>query len=276
MASFEHAGHRIAYTSYGDGPRTTVLIHGLLFSQRLHERLAAELARRGHRVVTIDLLGHGRSDRPRDPRVYSMTAFAEQVVGLLDHLELEKAVVGGMSLGANTALEVAALAPERLQGMVIEMPVLDHALVACAVAFTPPMVALTLGEPVMQLVQAAARRVPRLPWFPDQLVDLVRQDPGPSGAVLQGLFAARFAPTREMRRTFTAPTLVIGHQFDPVHPFSDSGDLVEELPHARLVEASSILELRLTPDRLTDEIAAFLDEAWGAGGAQGRGTSRAA
>jgi len=275
MSSFVHAGHRIAYTSYGDGPRTTVLVHGLLFTQRLHERLAAELARRGHRAVTIDLLGHGASDRPRDARAYSMTAYGEQVVGLLDHLELETAVVGGMSLGANTALEVAALAPERLQGMVIEMPVLDHALVACAVAFTPPMVALTLGEPVMRVVQAAARRVPRLPWFPDQLVDLVRQDPAPGGALLQGLFGARFAPPHEVRRTFTAPTLIIGHQHDPVHPFSDSGELHEELVNSRLVQASSILELRLTPDRLTDEISAFLDEVWGDAHAAG-GASRAA
>ena len=45
----------------------------------------------------------------------------------------------------------------------------------------------------------------------------------------------------------TQQTLVIGHYRDPIHPFSDSDMLVRELPNARLVEASSILELRLTP-----------------------------
>ena len=169
MSSFEHEGHRLAYTVHGDGEQTCVLLHGLLFTQRLHQRLAGSLSRRGHRVVTLDLLGHGASDRPSDMQAYSMSAFARQVVGLLDHLEIETAVVCGMSLGANTALEVAALAPERLQGMVIEMPVLDHALIGCALAFTPVMIAMTTGEPVMKVVQAVARRVPPLPWFADQL-----------------------------------------------------------------------------------------------------------
>lgn len=265
MSSFEHEGHRIAYTVHGEGEQICVLIHGLLFNQRLHERLAGSLVRRGHRVVTVDLLGHGRSDRPTEMQAYSMAAFARQVVGLLDHLEVEKAVVCGMSLGANTTLEVAALAPERLQGMVIEMPVLDHALIGCALAFTPAMIAMTTGEPVMRAVQAVARRTPRLPWFPDLLVDLFRQDPAPSGALMQGLFFARIAPPREERCTFTMPTLIIGHRVDPVHPFSDSGALHRELPNSRLIEASSILELRLTPKRLTAQIASFLDDCWAAG-----------
>jgi hypothetical protein len=50
---------------------------------------------------------------------------------------------------------------------------------------------------------------------------------------------------------------VIGHPRDPVHPFSDSDMLVRELPNARLVEATSILELRLSPERLTGEIVSF-------------------
>jgi len=59
-----------------------------------------------------------------------------------------------------------------------------------------------------------------------------------------------------------APTLVIGDRRDPVHPLSDAGTLADELPNARLLEANSLVELRLTPDRLTAEIARFLDECW--------------
>ena len=58
-------------------------------------RLRATLAERGHRVITLDLLGHGESDRPRDMWRYSMPIFAREVVALLDHLELDEAVVGG-------------------------------------------------------------------------------------------------------------------------------------------------------------------------------------
>src|SRR3954462_6841555 len=153
MPTFDYHGHRLAYTSFGTGPRTVVLLHGLLLSQRMHVPLARDLAERGNRVITLDLLGHGASDRPRDMWRYSMTFFGEQVVALLDELGIDEAVVMGTSLGANTTLEVASVAPERLRGMVIEMPVLDNALLACAVAFTPLLVSLTFCERIMRVVQ---------------------------------------------------------------------------------------------------------------------------
>jgi pimeloyl-ACP methyl ester carboxylesterase len=264
MPFFKHEGQRVAYTSYGSGPRTCVLVHGLLLSQKMHKPLAKELAARGNRVVTVDLLGHGRSDRPRDMSRYSMTTFGAEVVGLLDHLDIDEAVIAGTSLGANTALEVMSAAPERVRGAVIEMPVLDNALMGCAIAFTPLMVALTFGEPLMRGVGAVARAIPtkRGPFWADVALDTVRQDPAPSAAVLHGLFFGRVAPHRVERRTFQAPTLVIGHRRDPVHPFSDSGMLVDEMPNARLLEADSIIELRVRPERLTSEIAEFLDECW--------------
>jgi len=262
MKTFSHEGRTLAYTDYGDASRIVVLVHGLLLSQRMHEPLAKALAARGNRVITLDLLGHGSSERPLDPQCYSMTFFGEQVIALLDHLEIDEAVVLGTSLGANTAIEAAALAPERLRGMVIEMPVLDGALLACALAFTPLMLALSYGEPMMRVVQAGAKRVPRLPWLLDVIVDTVRQDPAPGAAVLQGLFFGRIAPHRSERRRIETATLVIGHRRDPLHPFSDAGMLAEELPNGRLLEASSIVELRIAPERLTGEIADFIDECW--------------
>ena len=264
MPTFDYHGHRLAYTEYGSGPRTVVLLHGLLLSQRMHLPLARDLAERGNRVITLDLLGHGKSDRPRDMWRYSMAFFGEQVVGLLDEIGVEQAVVMGTSLGANTTLEVASRAPERLRGMVVEMPVLDNALLACALAFTPLLVSLTFGEPLMRLVQRGARAIPerRVPWFANVALDTMRQDPAPSAAVLQGLFFGRIAPHRTERRTFDVPALVIGHRRDPVHPFSDAGMLADELPQGRLLEAESIVELRFSPDRLTGEIARFIDECW--------------
>ena len=115
MGTFSHEGRTLAYTDYGDASRIVVLLHGLLLSQRMHEPLAKALAARGNRVITLDLLGHGGSERPLDPQCYSMTFFGEQVIALLDHLEIDEAVVLGTSLGANTAIEAAALAPERLR-----------------------------------------------------------------------------------------------------------------------------------------------------------------
>jgi len=277
LPALDFDGHRLHFRTYGEGDRVTVLLHGLLFSHRMQQPLARALAARGNRVVVLDLLGHGLSDRPPDMWRYSMSQFAEQVVALLDHLRVEQAVVGGTSLGANTALEVADLAPERLRGMVIEMPVLDHALLAYAVAYAPLLVGLTAGAPVARLISRAVRAVPRraLPYWGDVLLDTVRQDPKPSAAVVQGLFFGRVAPHRDRRRTFTAPTLVIGHRRDPVHPFSDSGMLANELPAGRLLEADSIVELRVRPERLTGEIAGFIDECWSSS-AHARARGRAA
>ncbi len=277
MASFNYAGQRLAYTEYGPRDaaaqaRTTILVHGLLLSQRMHEPLAKTLAERGNRVVTVDLLGHGASDRPRDMWRYSVPLFGEQVVALMDHLELEESVVLGTSLGANTTLEVAAEAPERLRGMVIEMPVLDNALVATAIAFAPLLVGLTLGEPVARLTSRLAQLVPHgaVPFWVDVMLDTIRQDPGPSAAVLQGLFFGRTAPPRSDRRKLATPALVIGHHRDPVHPFSDAGMLAGELLNGRLIEASSLLELRFSPERLTTEIATFIDDCWKPRQARGR------
>jgi pimeloyl-ACP methyl ester carboxylesterase len=194
---------------------------------------------------------------------YSMPLFGEQAIALLDHLEIERAVVGGTSLGANVTLEAAARGPERMQGLVVEMPVLDNALLGCALAFTPLMVALTFGAPVTRVVSQVMRRVPRgLSHLTDVGLDWISRDPGPSSAVLQGLFFGRTAPPRSERAQIETHSLVIGHGRDPIHPFSDSDMLVRELRNGRLIEANSILELRLAPARLTGEIARFLDECW--------------
>ena len=270
--SFDHGGHRLVYDEYGGGDRTVILMPGLLFSRKMHGPLATTLAQRGYRVICLDLLGHGESDRPEEMGHYSMTLFGAQVIALMDALGIEKAVLGGTSLGANTTLEAVAHDQGRVQGMLIEMPVLDNALLGCALAFTPLMLSLTFGAPVTRAISRVAARIPRRGPLLAQLgLDWISQDPKPSASVLQGLFFGRVAPPREERTTFEPPALVIGHGRDPIHPFSDSDALVRELPNARLVEASSILELRLSPERLTGEIVFFIDECWRTDDEQPRG-----
>ena len=165
----------------------------------------------------------------------------------------------GTSLGANTALEVASRAPERLRGMVIEMPVLDNALLGLGARRSRRCcVALTFGEPVMKLLARGARAVPR------RLLPLLRQR------------AARHRPpgTGARRRAAAGPVLR-AHRAAPqraahVHrrPRSCSATGAtrctllrrracspKSCRTARLLEADSLVELRLRPERLTDEIA---------------------
>jgi pimeloyl-ACP methyl ester carboxylesterase len=262
MGELSYEGHRIEYDAYGEGERVLVLVHGLLMNRRMYGPIGPALARAGNRVICVDLLGHGRSDRPEDLRLYSMPLFARQVVALLDHLGLDSAVVGGTSLGANVALELATRDPERARGLFIEMPVLDNALSAVAGAFTPVMLGLRLGRPAFELTSRLSSLLPRTNYLVDIGLDWVRQRPGPSLAVLEGLLLGETAPHREERRKILHPALIVGHPRDPLHPFSDSGMLAEELRNARLVEASSILEWRLKPKRLNRELSAFLTEVW--------------
>jgi pimeloyl-ACP methyl ester carboxylesterase len=275
MPQFRFEGHKIAYDEYGERRRQgddhlLVLIHGLLMNSRMFERLGPEMAERGNRVVCINLLGHGTSDAPQELPYYSMSSFADQVTALLDHLEVEQGVIGGTSLGANVSLELAARTPERARGLFIEMPVLENALLAVAVIFTPIMAALQLGGPALRLLAGAANQVPRTNYLVDIALDWVRRDPARSADVLQGLLLGRSAPLPKERRALDHPALVIGHPADPLHPFSDADMLVEEMPNARLVDANSILEWRIKPERLDDELAAFLDEVWAEAAAAGQ------
>lgn len=284
MPTFKFHGWQIAYTEFGGGPaaltpsgrrgrtarkapaggRPLIMAHGVLLAQTMDWPLAEALAARGNRVITLDFLGHGASDAPHELGLYTMGSFSQQIETLMDHLELEHAVIMGTSLGANAALELACRSPERLRGLVIEMPVLEGALLAGALTFTPMLVALRFGGPAVRAVRRVASAVPRglLPHYGNVLLDVLRRDPEAGASVLQGLFFGRIGPAAEVRRELETPALVLGHRRDPVHPFSDAGMLASEMPNARLVEANSLVELRRRPNRLTDEIANFLDDVW--------------
>lgn len=259
---FEHHGRRIAYREYGAGPRVLVMTHGLLMDSRMFGKLAPAVAARGNRVITVDVYGHGASDQPHDMTAYSMPQFGLDVIALLDHLGIEQAVIGGTSLGANVSLEVAVAAPERVRALVIEMPVLEHGIAGAAAVFVPLALALRVSQRAMRLVRAVARRIPRRFFLLDTVLDFVRRDPASSLAVLDGITFGRTAPPKAQRRALRHPTLVVGHGRDPIHPFSDADVMARELPHARMVEARSIVEWRVAPKRLDAELVAFLDEVW--------------
>ena len=264
VGQFFCEGDRLEYTEYGGGDRWVVLLHGQLMPRRMCQPLARVLAAAGHHVVTLDLLGHGRSDRPADPTLYSMTAFGEQVVALLDHLGIEQAVVGGTSLGANVSLEVADIAPERVRGLVVEMPVLDNAIEAGIVAFAPLMIVARVAPFAVSAVRRVSRAVPRgvVPFWAGIVLDTLNQRPAPMSAAMHGLFFGRTAPPSARRRRMQMPALVVGHPKDPFHPYADATLLAEEMPRARFVPAHSVLEWRLAPQRLDEAAVEFVAECW--------------
>ena len=257
-------GDRLEYTEYGAGDRWVVLVHGQLMPRRMHQPLARAIAVEGFHVVTVDLLGHGRSDRPLDPKEYSMTAFGEQVVALLDHLGADQAVIGGTSLGSNVSLEVADVAPDRVRGLLLEMPVLDNALEAGLIAFGPLMFLARFVPLSITLTRRLSRIVPRgvVPFWAGIGLDTLVQHPAPMAATIHGIFFGRIAPSSKRRRQISSPALVVGHPRDPIHPAADAAMLADEMPNARFVAAKSIVEWRSRPARLDAEAVAFVAECW--------------
>jgi len=262
--SFEVEGLRLHYEVYGTGPNVLVFMHGILLDSQMNRRLASDLMGSGNRVILLDLPGHGLSDKPRHASAHRIDSYAHYVVALLDELGLDEAVIGGVSLGANVSLQVAAQAPERVRGLLIEMPVLEWAVPGAALVFLPLLLGVHYAAPLARGAAWLARRLPRTGIGPlDSFVTTLTLDPEETTAILHGMLAGPITPTYEERHAIAAPTLVIGHKIDFIHPFTDADHLARQLPLARLVEARSIIELRVAPERLTAHIAGFLDEVWG-------------
>ncbi len=186
------------------------------------------------------------------------------MVNLLDHLGIDQAVIGGVSLGGNVSLLVAAQAPERVRGLVIEMPVLEWALPAAAATFIPMLFAVHYARPLVNLVASVFRWLPRTGNGPvDSVMNTLSNDPRETAAVLHGILAGPIAPTVAERAAMQVPAVVIGHRVDRVHPFHDAEQLARRLPQGELLQANSVLELRVHPERLTTEIDHLLTTAWG-------------
>jgi pimeloyl-ACP methyl ester carboxylesterase len=247
-ASFEQHGYRLVYDTYGTKGPLLVYLHGLLLDADLNRGIAEAVAARGHRVVLLDLLGHGRSDKPTHASAYRIDSYADQVFALLDELGEERAVLGGISLGANVSLFAASQRPERVRGLVLEMPVLEWAVPSAALLFSPMLLLAHYARRPLRWVGDQVRRLPRTP-FPalNSVLQAAAISPESMAAVLHGVLVGPVAPTVEARAAITAPTLVLGHRHDLIHPFDDAENLVAQLPHATLVPARSPFELRLRP-----------------------------
>ncbi|WP_377322154.1 alpha/beta fold hydrolase [Pimelobacter simplex] len=253
---------RLEYTEYGAGDAWVVLVPPLLVPRRVHAHTARTLAANGLHVLVLDPLGHGRSDRPADPLSYSVSAFADQVVALLDHVGAARAVVGGSSIGANVALEVAVSAPERVAGLVLDGPVLDNALGVQLAVLGPVLATARLAPLAVSGVRLLTRPVPRrvLPEWLGLALDTLDARPGPVAAAVHGVLFGRFAPSSAERAALTVPALVLARPADPFHPAADAELVAGEIAGAVLERATAPLEWRRRPERLDLVVTRFARE----------------
>jgi pimeloyl-ACP methyl ester carboxylesterase/predicted glycosyltransferase len=120
----ERDGVKVFYEVFGAGEPTVLLLPTWSIIHSRHWKLQVpDLARR-HRVVTFDGRGNGRSDRPAEPEAYRAAEFAADALAVMDATGTERAVLVALSLGASWALELGALHPERVAGIVFTAPAL--------------------------------------------------------------------------------------------------------------------------------------------------------
>lgn len=117
MPDIQVDGVSIHYEEHGAGD-ALVLAHGHSTSLEMWERQVGPLSER-YRLVLYDMRGHGRSGAPEDLASYTMERYAEDQAALLDHLGIERAYVGGLSMGGMVALQFAVTHPDRVRALIL-------------------------------------------------------------------------------------------------------------------------------------------------------------
>jgi pimeloyl-ACP methyl ester carboxylesterase/predicted glycosyltransferase len=117
-------GVKVHYELFGEGEPTVMLLPTWSIIHSRHWKLQVpDLARR-HRVITFDGRGNGLSDRPAGPDAYRTAEFTADALAVMDATGTERAVLVALSMGATWALELGALHPERVAGIVFIGPAL--------------------------------------------------------------------------------------------------------------------------------------------------------
>lgn len=260
---FRYEGFRLAYEQYGDAQAPPVfLVHGILLDSACNRDLALALAEQGYRVILLDLLGHGRSDKPGHAKELRIDFFADQLRALMDHLDVDKAIIGGVSLGAITSLSFAVQWPQRVKGMFLEMPVMERATPAAALMLVPVLAMVRYAAPIPRALGKVLRAFPQPRRNLTQIAyNGLSQQPEDIAAIIHGVLVGPVVPPRRERVKLDMPTMIIAHGGDWLHNLEDARILSKELPNAQLHIARSMLELRWKPQRLMPKILDFFQRA---------------
>jgi pimeloyl-ACP methyl ester carboxylesterase len=124
----ERDGVKLHYEVYGAGEPTVLLLPTWSIMHSRHWKMQIPYLARHCRVLTFDGRGNGRSDRPTEPEAYRSAEFTADALSVMDATGTERTVLVAMSLGSTWALELGALHPERVAGIVFIAPALPLGL----------------------------------------------------------------------------------------------------------------------------------------------------
>jgi pimeloyl-ACP methyl ester carboxylesterase len=227
----------------GVGP-AIVLLHGLTATRRYVVMGSRTLEREGHRVVSYDARGHGRSTAAPDPVAYGYDRLERDLEELLDALALERAILAGASMGAHTALRFALRHPERIAALGLITPSFDPDLPLGASALAEwDALADGLREGGVEGF-VAAYDFSALPGeWRDTVERVVRQrlaaheHPQAVADALEVVPRSRPFESFAELASIAAPTVVVASrdEADPGHPLAVGERYAQAIPHARLV-----------------------------------------
>ena len=240
MPTFAHDGLTFHYRDEGAG-LAFVFQHGL--GGDVSQPLGLYAPAAGVRLLAMDARAHGETRPVGDLHKITLACFADDLVALLDHLGIEKAVVGGISMGAAVAMSLALRYPERVLGLVlsrparIDRPLPDHVRVFTHIALHILEHGTERGLDVFReteefrAIQAEA---------PECAASLERQFTEPRAeeciARLERLPHDCPCHEREELAGIAVATLVLGNRQDPVHPWELARTLSGLIPGALLAE----------------------------------------
>jgi pimeloyl-ACP methyl ester carboxylesterase len=261
MPFFGHDGIDFHYQTRGEGT-PVVFQHGL--GGDVSQPLALFHPPPGFRQICFDCRGHGETWPLGDPEKIGFSTFAGDLAALLDHLEVNKAIVGGISMGAALSLRFGLQYPERLLALVLSRPAWlagpmeDNARVFGHIAELLREKGPVLGKEIFAQSEDCQRF--RLK-SEDSAQSLLSQFDHPR-AVETAVKLERIprdAPLHDMAelKSIKVPTLVLANRQDPIHPFEYGEILAAAIPGAILRE---ITPKSVSLDRHAEDVQRCLED----------------
>ena len=228
------AGRRIAYTDEGAGT-PVVLLHAFPLSRAMWEPQIPVLAGRA-RVIAVDLRGHGESDFSEG--AITLVDFADDVIGLLDHLAIRTAVFAGLSMGGYTLFALYRRYREKVTALILaDTRAQPDTPEGRAGRFEMIRAAEAKGSEAIAEIMLPRLLTPESIAKNPHLVERVRSmiTKNPVGSIVADLRAMADRPDSvSLLPSISSPTLVIVGELDQGTPPSDARLMAERIPGARL------------------------------------------
>jgi len=236
-------GARLAGEQSGEGT-PIVLLHGLTATRRYVVMGSKALERRGHRTIAYDARGHGHSGPAPSAGAYTYELLAEDLQAVLDELQIERAVLAGASMGAQTALRFALHHPDRVLALGLITPAFDPDVHGHPGSYASwDRLAQGLREGGVEGFVAAYELASIPARFRETVVKVLRQRlsahdrPLAVANALEAVPRSRPFEDWEELRSVEAPTVVVASrdEADPTHPLAVGERYAAAIPGSRLV-----------------------------------------